>query len=101
MGLFRWRPGDEVEPGWADNDAVDRIALYRSAGVCLGRTDRIGRRWRVHSALSVVDHGWTIRRKISERFGIARRRLRRTQSSVAGLRSHVLLRYALQWGERC
>jgi len=65
MGFFQWGARDQVEPRWADNDAVDGIALYRSAGFCLGRPNRIGCRWRIHPALHVVDHGRTIRRKIS------------------------------------
>src|SRR5437870_867911 len=67
------------------NDTVDGIALYRSAGVCLARPNRIGCRWRIHPSLPLVDHGRTIRRKISECLCVARRRLRGSQPSMAGL----------------
>ena len=66
MGSLRRRTGDEVEPRRANHDAVNRTALQRSAWRNLGGADRFGCRWRIPSAISLVDHGWTIRRKISK-----------------------------------
>src|SRR5256885_10281944 len=97
MGSLRRRTGDKVEPRRANHDAVNRTALHRSAWRKLGGADRFGCRWRIPSAVSLVDHGWTIRREISECFSAARRRLRRAQAAMAGLRPDVLLCHALQW----
>src|SRR5262249_11435348 len=54
----------------------------------------------IDSALSLVAHGWAVRGTISERFSAARRRLREEKPAMAGLRPDVLLRDALQRGER-
>src|SRR5258707_14310381 len=97
MGSLRRRTGNEVESRRTNHDPVNRTALHRSAWGNVGGTDRFGCRWRIPSAISLVDHGWTIRREISECFGAARRRLRRAQAPMAGLRPDVLLRLALQW----
>src|SRR5713101_4355907 len=97
MGSLRRRTGDKVELRRANHDAVNRTALHRSAWGNVGGADRFGCRWRIPSAISLVGHGWTIRREISEWFGAARRRLRRAQAPMAGLRPDVLLRHALQW----
>src|SRR6266545_668084 len=48
-------------------------------------TDPHGRRWRIHPALSLVDHGRAVRRKISEWLCVARRRVRGTQPAIVGL----------------
>src|SRR5437899_7486220 len=101
MGLLQRCPGNAVEPRWADNDAAERSALHRSAGNRLDRTCRLGSGRRVNPPLALVDHGWAVRRKVSERIRAARCCLWATQSAVAGLRPHVLQRDALQRCKRC
>src|SRR5215468_9971472 len=100
MGSLRWRTGDKMEPGRADNDALDRTALYRPAWTSLGCADRLGCRWRIYPAISLVDYGWPIRGAIPKCLVVARCRLWRAQPAVAGLRPDVLLRDALQRRER-
>jgi len=66
----------------------------------VGGAGGIGHRRRIDSTLSLVSHGRAVRGTISERFSAARRRLREEKPAMAGLRPDVLLRNALQRGER-
>ena len=66
MGLlFRYSP-DSMELRWPEHDAVARSALCGSAGNRMGRTGGLSRGRSINSASSLVFHGWTVRRQISE-----------------------------------
>src|SRR5580704_16138639 len=82
------------------DDAPKRAALHRPRRHGLDRASRIASGWRIYSAIALVAHGRTVRRKISERVGVARCLLRPEESATRSLRPYVLQRDALQRRER-
>ena len=99
-GFYNGEPVTKWNPDGRTMTLLTELRYTDPKGNVWVAPDRIACRWGVHSALPLVVHGRAIRRKISECLRIARCRVWGQETAVARLRPHVLLRHALQRGER-